>query len=104
MTKLDFYLDLLSGFFEEETLNSDWAERFEEAHHVHFSHPEMWKREAGFKDYVSSQIALLVQKDRYLVKKFSELEDRIISMLTYRAVELIKTNADLEALSNGSGL
>lgn len=100
MTDKDFYINLFANFFDEQSLNTEFASLLEEARHVHFSHPESWKREGNFKDYASSKFAFLIEEDRSLIPKLLELKDRTVSMLTYRAIELLKNGHDLSKLSN----
>ena len=100
MTDLDYYNNLFANFFDEKHLNIQFASLVEEANHVHFHHPESWKREGNFKDYASSKFALLIEEDHSLIRKFLDLKDRTVSMLTYRAVELLKNGYDLNKLSD----
>ena len=95
MAKSEKYDILFKGFFEDGDLNSKLAVLLEEAEHVHFSHPEMWKRNGEFKDYAASKLALIIKDKRSRIGKFLDLNDRIVSMLIYRAVELLKSDTDL---------
>lgn len=96
------YDELFAGFFEDEAENSNWAKLLEEARHVHFMHPESWKRDANFKDSVASKLALLIKQDRTLTRRLLGLNDRIVSMLTYRAVELLQSKAGIHSLPDRS--
>lgn len=98
------YEKLFESFSQNEKLNQQLSGLIDEANHVHFSHPEIWKREGSFKDYASSKLARLIREDRALTRKFLDLKDRTLSMLVYRAIELLDSNADIEMLSLQSNL
>lgn len=93
------YIKLFESFSDDKHINQNLASLVEEANHVHFHHPEIWKRDGSFKDYASSKIALHIREDRTLTRKFLTLKNRTLSMLVYRAIELLDADADLEALS-----
>lgn len=95
MAQSEKYELLFKDFFEQEELNSKLASLIEESEHVHFSHPETWKRDGKFKDFAASKIALIIQENRSLTRKFLGLNDRVVSMLTYRALELLESVVDL---------
>ena len=66
---------------------------------MHFHHPQMWKREGGFKDYAASYLALQIRDNKALIRQLLILKCRTLSMLVYRAIELLNSDADIEALS-----
>ncbi|MEM1103939.1 MAG: hypothetical protein AAGH48_07520 [Pseudomonadota bacterium] len=96
------YAIYLSNFTEDDELNDALVAMFDEAHHVHYRHPEMWKREARFKDRCAAQLALLMRENGDLATRLLTLKLRIVSMLVHRAAELLATNADIEALSKSA--
>ena len=95
MTESKKYDTLFKGFFEDEELNSKLAVLVDQAEHVHFSHPESWKKNGEFKDFAACKLALIIKDKQFLIRKFLGLNDRIVSMLVYRAIEILKSNADL---------
>lgn len=83
----------------DETLNRQLTAIINEAWHVHRAHPEDWKRtQPSYKDYAAAQIALHLAKDRSLIRHCLDQHDRILTMLVYRAIELIDEDADLETI------
>ena len=96
------YGKLFESFSEDKELNQQFALLLDEANHIHFAHPEMWKREGCFKDYASSNLALHIREEKSLTRKFLALKNRTLSMLVYRAIELLDSDADIERLAQNS--
>ena len=86
------YTDLFNNFSDDAILNESLAKLIDEAHHIHFCHPEIWKREGDFKDYAAGQIANLIKEGSITSSSLINLKDRTTSMLTYRAIELLNSN------------
>ena len=60
-----------------------------EACHIFHHHPEgVW--ESDYKDAYASMIATELKRTPPLIRKLLGTEDRVIKMLTYRAIELNK--------------
>lgn len=74
-----------------------------EAWHIHRYHPEVWKREFSWKDIFAARLARLFVRGRSLVRMCLDQRDRVLSMLVYRALELIDCGANLAELANGEG-
>jgi len=87
-----------------DSLNQYISALVNAAWHIHRSHPADWKRgELRFKDEFAARLGLLILKERALVRHCLNQNDRVLSMLVYRALELIDAGEDLSALANRGG-
>ncbi len=85
------YADIEYNFGDDNELNSRLSDIINEACHVFYCHTEgKWKSED--KDAYSNLLANEIINNPFLVKKLLGTEDRVIKMLTYRAIELNKEN------------
>ena len=85
---------------DEPELNQYFNEMLNEAWHVHQHHRDgHWNAAGGYKDRYAARIALKVQSDRSLLHKLLNVQDRLLSMLTYRASELLKEGEDVSRLA-----
>ena len=86
---------------DDPKLNRYLSELLNEAWHVHQHHRDgHWNKSGGYKDKYAARIALKIRENRSLLHKFLKLKDRLLSMLTYRAIELLDENSDIETLAD----
>ncbi len=85
---------------DDPELNRYLSELLNEAWHVHQHHRDgNWKKAGGYKDKYAARIALKIRVDKSLLQKLLNVRDRVLSMLTYRAIELLKENSDIDTLA-----
>ena len=74
---------------DDPARNSYLSDILNEACHVFYGHAEgRWRSDD--KDHYAKLIVEEIEKTKSLIRKLLGTEDRVIKMLTYRAIELIK--------------
>ena len=85
---------------DDPELNRYLSKLLNEAWHVHQHHRDgHWNKAGGYKDTFAARIALKVRVDKSLLQKLLNVRDRVLSMLTYRAIEMLKENSDIDTLA-----
>jgi hypothetical protein len=88
-TKNDGWTDVEYKLVDDPERNTRLSEILNEACHVFYHHKEgVWKSDD--KDTYARLLASEIKKSKSLIRKLLGTGDRIIKMLTYRAVELNK--------------
>ena len=74
------------NLIKEEDENKKLSDLLNEICHVFYHHPGNWEKD---KFFYSTEITQFIKKHPSLIKKLLATEDRIIKMITYKAIEII---------------
>jgi hypothetical protein len=97
--KNDGWTDIIYDFGLGAELNKRISFILNEACHVFYYHADgTWK--SNDKDNYARQLAEEIRKTPSLIRKLIKLEDRVVRMVVFRAIELNKKVAEDDSISD----
>ena len=89
----DGYTGFDYDFGRGEELNEKLNFILNEAIHVFYYHKD-GKWNSKYKDEYANMLKVEIEKTPSLIKQLKQLEDRVVKMVTYRAIVLLEENKE----------